>query len=90
MAVRSPLYGSGPLYGSVEGKNINFTVNSSIGKIDFNGVREGRQITGSYNVENTDGTLQQGEFFLRRDDFKKLPESFDPAKSCLTDADMNK
>jgi S1-C subfamily serine protease len=90
MAVRSPLYGSGPLYGSVQGKDINFTVNSSIGRIDFSGIREGRQISGSYSVENTHGTLQQGEFVLRRDDFKRLPESFDPTKDCPTDADMNK
>ncbi|GEM_PF-3958883 len=90
MAVRSPLYGSGPLYGSAEGKNINFTVNSSIGKIEFTGVREGRQINGSYNVENTDGTIQQGEFFLKRDDYKRLPETFDPAKDCPTDAEINK
>ncbi len=90
MAVRRPLYGSGPLYGSVEGTNVNFSVNSSALKLDFSGVRSGKRLSGTYTVENPDGASQEGEFLLERSDYKRLPRSFDPAKDCPTDADMNK
>jgi S1-C subfamily serine protease len=89
MAVRRPLYGSGPLYGDVNGASINFSVNSSVMRIDFNGVRSGRRLSGTYTVENSDGTSQQGEFFLERSDHKRLPPGFDPIKDCPKDADMN-
>ncbi|HYY72733.1 MAG TPA: hypothetical protein VE778_04000 [Candidatus Bathyarchaeia archaeon] len=89
MAVRRPLYGSGPLYGTVDGANVTFYVNSSNLKIDFTGLRSGRNLSGTYVVENSDGTSQQGEFTLKRRDYKRLSKDFDPIKDCPTDADMN-
>lgn len=90
MAVRAPLYGSGPLYGSVDGKNLHFSVNSPSFKIVFDGVLDGRQLSGTYTVENPNGTSQQGEFLLVKKDSKRLPDSMDPIKDCPTDTEINK
>ena len=90
MAVRAPLYGSGPLYGRVDGKNVGFSVKTANFNVVFDGVRDGRQLSGTYSVENPDGTSQQGEFLLTKKDSKRLPASMDPIKDCLTDADVNK
>ena len=90
MAVKAPLYGSGPLYGNVDGQKVNFSVNSPNFKIAFDGLLDGRQLSGSYTVENPDGTSQQGEFSLAKKDSKKLPSSMDPIKDCPTDTEINK
>jgi hypothetical protein len=90
MAVQAPLYGSGPLYGSVDRKNVNFSVNSANFKIVFDGLLDGRQLSGTYTVENPDGTSQQGDFLLVKKDSKRLPASMDSIKDCPTDAEINK
>lgn len=90
MAVRRPLYGSGPVYGSIEGTTVTFSAYSSTLKIDFSGALSGKRLSGTYSVENPDGASQEGEFVLERSDYKRLPRSFDPTNDCPTDADMNK
>jgi S1-C subfamily serine protease len=90
MAVHAPLYGSGPLYGSIDARNVNFSVNSPNFKIVFEGVLDGRQLSGTYTVENPDGTSQQGEFVLAKKDSKRLPNTVDPIKDCPTDAEIDK
>jgi len=90
MAVRKPLYGSGPLLGSINGALIQFDVTSTSNQIHFEGVRSGNRISGTYRVPSPDGSYQSGEFVLDRADSKALPRDFDPQKDCPTDSDINR
>jgi hypothetical protein len=90
MAVQAPLYGSGPLYGNFDGTNVSFSVSSSNFTIVFTGVRDGRQLNGTYTVDRPDGTSEQGEFFLVKKDSKKLADNMNPARDCPTDEEINK
>ncbi len=90
MAVRKPLYGSGPLLGSINGAFVQFDVTSPSYQIHFEGVRSGRHISGTYRVPSPDGTYQSGDFVLDRADAKGLPRDFDAQKDCPTDADINR
>ncbi len=65
MSVRPPLYGSGPLEGSVNGSSVTFAVTSPIGTITFLGTRSENKITGTYTVEHTAGLKGSGTFVLR-------------------------
>lgn len=89
MAVRKPLFGSGSLLGSVSGTLVRFDVTSPSFQIQFEGVRSGNRVSGTYSVPSPDGTYQRGEFVLDKADGKRLPHDFDPQKDCPTDADMN-
>jgi hypothetical protein len=90
MAVKMPLVGSGPLYGSVEGTNITMNVTSSGFTMSFAGIREGNRVTGTYTVQHPNRSSEQGEFILERKDSDRLPKDFDPLKDCPTDAQINK
>lgn len=90
MAVRKPLYGSGPLLGSLNGTLVHFDVTNASYQIHFEGVRSGNHISGTYRVPSPDGTYQTGEFVLDRADSKPLARDFDPQKDCPTDSDINR
>ena len=62
MAVRSPLFGSGPLHGSMDQDALRFDVISAAFTIRFTGIRTGRGLSGTYTVLKPDGTSEQGEF----------------------------
>ena len=66
MSVKPPLYGSGDLMGTVEGKGLTFTVRSDIGTIVFTGAYEGDQITGKYTVQHPAGGQEFGRFSLSK------------------------
>lgn len=89
MAVWKPLYGSGPLSGSVNGTSVQFDV-SGPSWIHFDGELSGNQISGTYQVLSSGGAVQNGEFVLDRADTKPLPRDFDPQKDCPTDSDINR
>jgi len=66
MAVKPPLFGSGPLSGVVKGPDVSFTVVSSIGEIAFDGRNESDRIQGTYIVLHPGGTPnEEGTFILR-------------------------
>ncbi|MGH9764242.1 MAG: trypsin-like peptidase domain-containing protein, partial [Blastocatellia bacterium] len=88
MAVRKPLYGSGPLFGAVNGTVVQFDVPGPPW-IHFEGELSGDHISGTYRVQSSAGAVQDGEFVLDRADAKRLPPSFDPQKDCPTDVDIN-
>jgi hypothetical protein len=64
MQVKPPLYGTGPLKGTIQGENYNFVTNGVGISIEFTGRRSGQFITGTYVVTNT-LRQQLGEFRLQ-------------------------
>jgi hypothetical protein len=67
MAVKPPLFGSGPLSCVVYGPDVSFTVVSSIGEIAFGGRNENDGIQGTYAVRHPNGTAnEEGTFVLRQ------------------------
>jgi len=89
MVVRKPLYGSGPLFGAVNGTLVQFDVTGPPW-IHFDGELSGNRISGSYRVQSPGGAVENGEFILDKADAKRLPAGFDPQKDCPTDADINR
>lgn len=89
MAVRKPLYGSGPLFGGVNGTRVQFDVPGPPW-IHLEGVIKGKRISGTYRVRSPDGAVQDGEFVLDKADTKPLPQDFDPEKDCPTDSEINR
>lgn len=90
MSVQKPLFGSGPLVGSMKGPFIQFTVTNPAFRIVFEGARNGNQLMGTYRVIPPSGKAQLGEFSLDKTDDDKLAISFDPTKNCPTDADIDR
>ena len=88
LGVQKPLFGSGPLEGSILGSDVTFVVTSATGKITFQGKRRNAAINGTYTVEHPDGTEQQGAFTLQRTSSKGPGEDFNPS-SCPTDDEMH-
>ena len=88
MGVKPPLFGSGALFGTVEGNNVRLYVESAIGIISFSGVRNGATISGEYSVAHPNGGTEMGTFTLQRSSSKALPKNFDSA-NCPTDAEMH-
>jgi hypothetical protein len=78
MGVNLPLFGSGPLHGKTEGRDVSFDVISLTMTIQFHGQRDGDSIEGTYTVSPSeeDGLKQHGEFSLRRDTLEPLPIGF--------------
>jgi hypothetical protein len=89
MTVQKPLYGSGPLLGSVSDKLVRFNVTSPAFRIEFEGLVNGNRLSGTYRVVPPRGSTQRGEFILTRKDAKELPKGFDPEKNCPKDNDIN-
>jgi len=67
MVVKPPLFGSGPLTGTIKGSDVSFVVTSSIGEIEFTGRHENDDtIHGTYAVRHLDNTPnEEGTFSLR-------------------------
>jgi hypothetical protein len=82
MVVKPPLYGSGPLSGSVNGSDVTFTVLSSIGGISFTGQREGGTLHGTYTVRHLSGSSSEiGTFVLQKSESAVAGLNFDGACS---------
>jgi S1-C subfamily serine protease len=90
MGVHKPLYGSGPLLGSVSGPDVQFNIDSEGIHIEFVGRRNGNKLSGAYRALPKGGTAQQGEFSLEKEDSKGPPKNFEPERDCPTDAEMNR
>jgi S1-C subfamily serine protease len=88
MGVREPLFGSGPLSGVVRDNDVYFIVTSSIGKIEFTGLRKGGTVTGTYLVSHDGRPDEQGSFTLQKGNSKGPDSGFDTA-TCPTDAEMH-
>jgi hypothetical protein len=90
MTVQKPLFGSGPLHGSVSDNTVRFDVTSPGFNILFEGHRNGNQLSGTYRVFHPGGRTETGEFTLEKTDATELPKGFDPQKNCPTDGDTNR
>ncbi len=89
--VKSPLYGSGPLQGSVHGDDVQFRVTSPLFYLRFEGKRNtDKEWSGTYTAVPQGGKEQSGYFDLEKKDSKKYFESFNPETNCPTDDDMNR
>jgi TonB family protein len=66
MVVDPPLFGSGPLNGSVTGSSTTFVVRSSLGILTFRGILGDNKVNGTYKVEHTEGSQENGTFSLNR------------------------
>jgi tetratricopeptide (TPR) repeat protein len=91
MGVKLPLFGSGPLHGKIEGRDVSFDVVSPTMTIKFHGQRDGDSIAGTYIVSPSeeDGMKQQGEFSLGRDTLESLPIGFN-LQDCPDDAAVHR
>lgn len=88
MGVKQPLFGSGPLFGSVTDSEVNFVVRSAIGEITFIGRRRANSISGTYVVEDQNGSKQEGTFTLEKVE-SNTPSPPVDTRTCPTDAEMN-
>jgi len=80
MAVKPPLFGSGPLSGVVKGQDVSFSVVSSIGEIAFNGRHENNEVQGTYTVRHPSGAPnEEGTFVLREVKSLEIRNSADAA-----------
>jgi hypothetical protein len=86
MEVYRPLFGSGRIQGTTNGRTIQYTVTTPQMTIRFEGTRMGHRITGSYVVGTNPSTQQQGEFAVHKDvPNVSLPTGF-ALDHCPTDA----
>jgi rubrerythrin len=81
MVVKPPLFGSGPLSGTVNGSDVTFIVLSSIGGIFFTGQREGGTLHGTYTVRHLSGSLDEKGTFALRQSRSGMP-GFDSNVAC--------
>jgi len=90
MGVNLPLFGSGPLHGKTEGRDVSFDVVSPTMTIQFHGQRDGDSIAGTYIVSPSEGGMKQrGEFSLRRDTLESLPIGFN-LEDCPDDTEVHR
>jgi S1-C subfamily serine protease len=89
MGVHRPLYGSGPLLGSVHGADVEFDVENASFSIHFRGRRSGDRILGTYRVVGATVPVQQGQFTLLRHGRTTFPKGSDASKNCPNDNDIN-
>ena len=75
MEVQRPLYGSGPLRGSIDEDAITFTISSTTYEIIFRGIRKSEKISGTYKV--TRPYPQVGEFDLEKSTADAPSSTFD-------------
>ena len=87
--VMTPLYGSGPLKGRVDGNDVQFDVTSPTYSLHFEGRRSGKGLSGTYTASAGGGNEQHGEFVLEQNDSKKYLHKFNPQSDCPSDAEMN-
>ena len=89
LGVKQPLFGSGPLSGTLDGSRVSFVVRSAIGEITFDGQLSGSELNGIYTVAHQDAPSEEGTFTLRKASSKGLKSGFDTS-NCPTDAEMNR
>ena len=89
LGVKAPLYGSGPLQGSVQGDDVQFDVNGASIYMHFEGRNSADGFRGIYSAYPPGGGRESGEFTLERQRSKQQARISDPQKDCPTDTDMN-
>lgn len=89
--VKPPLYGSGPLQGSIKGDDLQFDVTSPQYSLHFLGHRNSATgWSGTYSALPLGGKEQYGYYEVEKNDSsKRYFKNFDPGTSCPTDKDMN-
>ena len=87
LAVLRPLGGSGPVDGSASGPQVSFVAISNGEKITFTGTRTNRSITGTYLVEKTGGSQEEGSFSATKTKILDKGSRLDFA-NCPTDSDL--
>lgn len=87
--VTSPLYGSGPLRGNVNGGDVQFDVTSPSYFLQFKGRRSGKALSGTYTASVQGGNETYGEFVLERVDSRNYLQKFEPQTHCPSDAELN-
>jgi hypothetical protein len=91
MAVHRPLFGSGPLKGTLIGSQLGFEVNVTGMVLDFGGQKDGEEVKGTYLVvskpgyTSVAGPVQHGSFVLRQQPTKAASRTPDATK-CPDDA----
>jgi S1-C subfamily serine protease len=87
LAILRPLGGSGPIDGSASGPEVSFVATSNGEKITFTGTRTKRSITGTYLVEKTGGSQEEGSFSATKTKILDKGSRLDFA-NCPTDSDL--
>jgi len=90
LGVKAPLYGSGPLQGSVQGDVVQFDVTAPSVFLHFDGRKSDEGLAGTYSAFPQGGSQQSGDFSLERQPLKRSIKNFNPQTDCPTDAEMNR
>jgi hypothetical protein len=88
MAVKQPLFGSGPLSGHVSGSDVTFVVTSTVGKLTFVGLRDDTNISGTYTVDHVSSPAETGTFRIGKIK-SEIPGSYIRNQICPTDGEVN-
>jgi S1-C subfamily serine protease len=96
LAVSLPLYGSGPLHGTVRGSEVSFDVSSPLFLLKFRGHRGAANVVGTYLAEPTvwavqlgaPGAVQEGKFRLYRESLKGVTGTSD-SRNCPDDTQVH-
>jgi DnaJ-like protein len=88
IAVKQPLFGSGPLLGHVLGSDVTFVVTSAIGKLTFVGLRDDTNISGTYTVDRGSPPVETGTFSIGKIK-SEIPGSYIRKQTCPTDAEVH-
>jgi hypothetical protein len=88
--VKPPLYGSGPLQGSIKGDDLQFDVTSPQFSLHFLGHRHSAKgWSGTYTAIPLGGEEQHGHYDFEKYGAKPYFKNLDPGTSCPTDKDMS-
>lgn len=88
--VTSPLYGSGPLRGNVNGGDVQFDVTSPSYFLQFKGRRSGKSLSGTYTASVQGGNETNGEFVLEQVDSENYLQNFEFQTHCPSDTELNR
>lgn len=84
--VKPPLYGSGPLQGSIKGDDLQFDVTSPQFSLHFEGHRNSdKRWSGTYTALPRGGKEQNGYYDFEKKDSKRYFKNFGPGTNCPTD-----
>lgn len=81
MQVKLPLYGTGPIQGTVNNRDFSFILNGSGMTIQFKGRRTGRTIRGTYVLATSAGQ-QLGDFMLHQKSTQVLSPNVVDTENC--------
>jgi hypothetical protein len=85
MQVATPLFGTGPIVGTLNGRKFQFDLNNPGMHIRFDGLRDGLTVRGTYVVTGNANGPQTGEFTLHQDSIRVMVPNGSDLDHCPRD-----